>query len=229
MNWSLSFAPFLPWPLVAGVRASSPSLLVVPGLWRRMRGAWLRAVAALALLLALANPVLTNEDREPLSTVVALVVDQSASQSLDGRDTTTAAALADAEGAARRIPQHRGAHRSRPAAPTAARRSTAPRCSGRWRPRSPTCRPSAIGAVIMLTDGQVHDIPADAAGLPPNAPLHVLLSGRDDEIDRRIVIDSAPRFGIVNEQPDDHVPRPRRRHQRHRRPCASPSPATATR
>ncbi|MEX0853879.1 MAG: hypothetical protein WD036_11445, partial [Bauldia sp.] len=59
--------------------------------------------------------------------------------------------------------------------------------------------PERIGAVIMLTDGQVHDIPADRSGLPPAAPLHVLLSGHDGERDRRIVIDAAPRFAIVNE------------------------------
>src|SRR5690606_32355865 len=60
--------------------------------------------------------------------------------------------------------------------------------------------PERIGATIMLTDGAVHDAPASAAGLPADAPLHVLLSGRENEIDRRIVIDAAPRFGIVNER-----------------------------
>jgi hypothetical protein len=64
----------------------------------------------------------------------------------------------------------------------------------------------------MLTDGQVHDIPASPAALGA-APLHVLLSGHDGERDRRIVIDQAPRFGIVNEKQtirfrvlDDGVP-----------------------
>jgi hypothetical protein len=69
-----------------------------------------------------------------------------------------------------------------------------------------------LGATIMLTDGQVHDAPANATALG-NAPLHVLLSGHDGERDRRIVIDQAPRFGIVNEKQtvrfrvlDDGVP-----------------------
>ena len=51
----------------------------------------------------------------------------------------------------------------------------------------------------MLTDGEVHDVPAKRDALPAAAPLHVLLSGHDGERDRRIVIDSAPRFGIVGE------------------------------
>src|SRR5690606_18682951 len=93
MNWSVSFAPFLPWQLLAGI-ALVALLALAPAVFRRMRGAWLRLAAAVALLAALANPVLLNEDREPLPTVVALVVDESASQSLDGRDAATAAAAA---------------------------------------------------------------------------------------------------------------------------------------
>ena len=84
MNWTLDFTPFIDtaW-LYATVAAVT--LLILPGLVRRMRGAWLRAAAAAVFVLALANPVLVNEDREPLSTIVALVVDQSASQRLADR------------------------------------------------------------------------------------------------------------------------------------------------
>src|SRR6185437_2775924 len=46
----------------------------------------------------------------------------------------------------------------------------------------------------------IYDVPATRATLPPGAPLHVLLTGHEGEKDRRIVIDSAPRFGIVNEK-----------------------------
>ncbi|MEX2319420.1 MAG: hypothetical protein WD626_06170, partial [Bauldia sp.] len=88
MNWSLVFSPLVPLPVLAGV-AIVAILVVVPGIIRRMRGGWLRAVAAAALVGALANPVLLNEEREPLSTVVAVVVDRSASQTLDGREATT--------------------------------------------------------------------------------------------------------------------------------------------
>ncbi|MBZ0226987.1 MAG: hypothetical protein K8F58_00825, partial [Bauldia sp.] len=63
---------------------------------------------------------------------------------------------------------------------------------------SPT-RPKR-GAVIMLTDGQVHDVPVNRDALGNAAPLHVLLSGRDGERDRRLVVDTAPRFGIVGEE-----------------------------
>jgi hypothetical protein len=197
MNWSLSFAPILPLPVLIGV-AAVVLILILPGLFRRMRGAWLRALAALALLAALANPVLLNEQREPLSTVVALVVDKSASQSLDGRDKVTADAEAQLK---ERLAQFHGievrtveAGGSTGGAPVDGTNLFGPLATA-----LADVPPERLGATIMLTDGQVHDAPANANGLG-TAPLHVLLSGHDNERDRRIVIDQAPRFGIVNEK-----------------------------
>ena len=54
--------------------------------------------------------------------------------------------------------------------------------------------------MIALTDGQVHDAPADPASLATRAPLHVLLTGRPDESDRQLVVEQAPGFGVVGEQ-----------------------------
>jgi hypothetical protein len=198
INWSVGFTPLVPWPALAGL-AVVVALVLLPGILRRLRGGWLRLAAGLALLLALANPVLLNEDREPLSTVVALVVDKSASQSLDGRDKATAAAetelknrLAQFRNVEVRTVEAGGAQNGQPVdgtnlfEPLATALADVP--------------PERVGATIMLTDGEIHDAPANAAGLPTTAPLHVLLSGHDGEVDRRIVIDAAPRFGIVNEQ-----------------------------
>lgn len=53
-----------------------------------------------------------------------------------------------------------------------------------------------LSAVIALTDGQVHDIPAPAL----DAPFHLLLPGRPGEVDRRIRVVEAPGFGIVGRQ-----------------------------
>ncbi len=197
MNWSLSFSPLIPLPVLAVVAAVA-LLLVVPGIWRRMRGAWLRAIAAVALLLALANPVLLNEDREPLSTVVALVVDKSASQTLGDRAKVTAeaeAALKD------RLAQFRGVEVRTVEAggPQGGAPVDGTLLFGSLATALADVPPERVGATIMLTDGQVHDVPANATALGA-APLHVLLSGHDGERDRRIVIDQAPRFGIVNEK-----------------------------
>ncbi|MCK9551887.1 MAG: hypothetical protein M0R29_14255, partial [Aquamicrobium sp.] len=92
-NWSLSFEPLLSWPLLATVFIPL-ALLALAGLFLRQRGAVMRAIALAALAAALLNPVLLDEEREPLQSVVALVVDRSQSQSIGEREQQAEAALA---------------------------------------------------------------------------------------------------------------------------------------
>ena len=56
-----------------------------------------------------------------------------------------------------------------------------------------------IAGAILITDGRVHDVPADASTLGFSAPVHALITGHKDEIDRRVVLTQTPRFGIVGQ------------------------------
>ena len=56
-----------------------------------------------------------------------------------------------------------------------------------------------VAGAFMITDGRVHDIPANAARARIPAPVHALITGSKDERDRRIAIVAAPRFGIVGQ------------------------------
>src|SRR6201999_4191076 len=60
--------------------------------------------------------------------------------------------------------------------------------------------PDRIAGAVIITDGRVHDVPADAAQLGFTAPVHALITGRPGERDRRIQLVTAPRFGIVGQQ-----------------------------
>src|SRR4029077_4280353 len=57
--------------------------------------------------------------------------------------------------------------------------------------------PDRVAGAIMITDGRVHDVPAEVAALGFNAPLHALITGKPNERDRRVALVTAPRFGIV--------------------------------
>ncbi|SDB47506.1 DUF7408 domain-containing protein [Bauldia litoralis] len=196
MNWSIAFEPLLPaWLLIAA--AIVTIALVLPGVIRRMRGAWIRAAAALILFAALFNPVALREDREPLPTVVAVVVDKSASQELDDRAEATRIAEAELK---ERLSEFQNVE---------VRTVEAGKAGGAtvdgtllFEPLETSLvdvPPDRLGAVVVLTDGEVHDVPKTADALGHKAPVHVLLSGHDDEFDRRLIIESAPRFGIVGE------------------------------
>jgi len=93
MNWSLAFEPLLSWPLLAALLVPA-TLLALAGLVLRQRGALLRLAAFAALALAVINPVLLDEERDPLKSVVALIVDRSQSQDIGSRNEQTNEAVA---------------------------------------------------------------------------------------------------------------------------------------
>jgi hypothetical protein len=59
--------------------------------------------------------------------------------------------------------------------------------------------PDRVAGAIFITDGRVHDVPADAGALGFAAPVHALISGVPNERDRRVVLIASPRFGIVGQ------------------------------
>ena len=193
MNWSLAFEPLLPWGWTAAILAPV-ALLIATGLFLRQRGSFLRLAAAVALAIALVNPVLLDEEREALRSVVALVVDRSQSQDIGERAEATDEAVAELQNRLSRFPQYDvrvvEAGRSDNADErTRTRLFSAVDSALRDVP------PSRVAGTIMVTDGQVHDVPAAGAS---GGPLHVLITGEEDEFDRRIQFERAPRFGIVS-------------------------------
>ena len=90
MSWSVEFLPFVPWPVLWGLGAAGAVLLMLL-FWRSRRGAVLRFLSFALLLIAIANPHLKQEDREPLNDVLAVVVDDSQSQAIADRTKRTEA------------------------------------------------------------------------------------------------------------------------------------------
>lgn len=191
MTETVILDPLVPWVLFWAVCALALGFVVF-ALWRGLRGWWLRGLAAVALLLAVANPSLQREDREPLADIVIAVVDESASQRIAGRVEQTDAALADlASEVERRLNSELRIVRMADAEGdggsllmTALTEALAEEPQGR------------IAGIVLLTDGRIHDIER-VPGLP--APLHVLLSGQPDDWDRRLVVRNAPAFAILGE------------------------------
>ncbi|MCF6367421.1 hypothetical protein [Rhizobium halophilum] len=194
---TIEFSPFFPWAVMA-VLAVLAAILATLGFWRGVRGALLRTVALAALLLALANPLLTQEDREQLTTVVPIVVDRSQSQETAGRDDQTDQALAGLQERFSRFPRIEtrvvevddDADTDTPSTKLFSALSTA----------ISDVPPGRIGGAVFLTDGQIHDLPGVNQDLGFNAPVHGLITGQPDEFDRRVQIVKAPRFGIVGEE-----------------------------
>ena len=192
MTGTLVLDPLLPWPPIWGLALLGFAAAGL-ALWRGLPGWWLRGLGAAVLVAALLNPALQQEERAPLDDIVILVVDETASQSLSDRAAQTAAAVRHVEAAVAALPG------------TELRRVTVPDAEGEGGSRVATALAQAlaeepsgrVGGVVVVTDGRLHDVEAMPA-VP--APVHVLLTGRAGDWDRRLVIETAPAFAILGEE-----------------------------
>jgi hypothetical protein len=195
MNFGISFAPLVPvhvlWAAIAVAVVISALLLFI-----RSRGALLRAAAMALLVLALANPSFTREDREPIPSVVAVVVDKSPSQNFGDRAKQTEEARA---ALLERLGKIQNIDVRVVEAGVADGETDGTRLFSALGSALADVPPDRIAGAFVITDGRVHDVPPDAAQLGFDAPLHALITGEANERDRRVVLTSAPRFGIVGQ------------------------------
>ena len=192
-QFELSLSPLLPPALIVAL-AIAAALVVALAIYARRPGAFLRALGFALVIFALLDPSLVRQDREPLKDVVAVVLDQSGSQTIGERRVQTERARADLQnslGALGNV-ETRFIESNRNDAENDGTRLFSALNSG-----LADVPPERIGAAILVTDGVVHDIPTNADALGFKAPLHVLITGHEGERDRRIEVLEAPRFGIV--------------------------------
>ena len=196
---SVAFAPQLPWVVIAALAGLALALLVY-GATRGAPGTAWRAFAFAIGLLALTEPSLVSEKRDMLTDVAAVVVDQSQSQRIGGRATASEQALTEIEERLGRLEgvEVRVVRASNRLASGDGdqRREGTLLLSALAEALADTPRERIAGA-ILITDGQVHDVPDQAAAASPGGPVHVLLTGRQGERDRRAIIEQAPSYGLV--------------------------------
>ncbi|MDR3437213.1 hypothetical protein [Telmatospirillum sp.] len=185
----LLFSPLLPW-WGLGLIAVLAVLLLLWG-WRGgVKVVW-RLLPLAVLLAALANPRLSQEEATAQDDIAVVLVDESASMAVGQRPQQSELALAGL------LDRFKGlSHltvRVERFRPPAGRDEGTRLFSALDRLLADVPRRRLAG-VVVISDGQIHDIPAKAAFA---APLHLLLAGHKDERDRRLVIEQAPGFGIV--------------------------------
>jgi len=195
MNWIIEFSPLLPDYMLI-IMGCAGLVLAALLLWTRTRGAMLRVGALTLLLLALANPSLRQEDREPLSNIAVVIMDQSASQRFAGRDDTSEAVREGLGEKLAAIPNLEVRWVASPLGSGAERDGTMLFADlGKALADIP---PDRLAGVVMVTDGQIHDVPASARDFGLQVPVHSVITGKKGEFDRRLEVVRAPRFGIVD-------------------------------
>lgn len=185
------FDPLVPLSVLYSAAAIA-AFVVAFAVWRGLAGWKWRTLAGALILLALANPSIQFQEREPLSDVVVLLTDQSASQTISDRPEQTQTArdiLLSRLGTLENVdlreinvldsPNNEG---------TAAMSALSAALAEVPRDR--------LAGVFILSDGQIHDM---EAAPEIAAPTHLLLTGRPADWDRRLVIHQAPAYAILGE------------------------------
>jgi hypothetical protein len=197
MNWSIEFFPFFSRELLV---ACLLVCLLVLGLsaWRSRRGLPLRALALACFFVALTNPNLKNEDRQSLSNIAVVAVDESSSMQLAGRAERSRQIEADLKTELAKIPnlEVRWVHVPGTDQPG----GEATNLFGALDTAMADIPPGRMAGALFITDGQIHDVPQDRGRLGFDAPLHALIPGAPGEKDNRIEVVSAPRFGLVGSE-----------------------------
>ncbi|ETX15324.1 membrane protein [Roseivivax halodurans JCM 10272] len=191
MTGNIVFDPLLPW-LAIGALGGLALLGIVLALWRGLAGWALRGIAALILVAALSQPSWQVEDRAPLNDIVLMVVDESASQDLAERAGVTADAATSLEAElasrpnteVRRVAVGDGEDDAGTLLMTAVSEALAEEPAGQ------------VAGILLLSDGRLHDLDR-APDLP--APMHLLMTGQEDDWDRRLIVENAPAFAILDE------------------------------
>ena len=197
MGWNVIFAPVLPWALIIGLGLLGIVLLALMA-YARSRGLVLRFIALGFLIAALTNPSIRNEEREALTDIAVAVIDRSLSQENGGRIARTdAAETALAQAVARLGNTELRTVEVKSGISSEDDGTRAFEALNRALGEIP---PERFAGAIMVTDGQIHDVPADLTKSNIGGPVHGLLTGSKTESDRKVVIDKAPRFGIVGKE-----------------------------
>ena len=192
MTESVIFSPLLPLPVI-GLAALVVVLFTAIALMRGLSGWAPRGLGALLVVGALVQPMYQSEDRTPLKDIVVLLIDQSASQTLLDRARATENRTAEIEAALAARPNTQ-VHRIEVNDGPDDTGSLLMTALSEQLSKLPSER---IAGIILLSDGLLHDLEL-APELP--APLHLMLSGKKSDWDRRVTVKNAPAFAILDEE-----------------------------
>tara|TARA_B100001175_G_scaffold123189_1_gene104861 strand:- start:309 stop:2348 length:2040 start_codon:yes stop_codon:yes gene_type:complete len=189
---SLNFYPFIPISLLILLILLSLVVIFI-GFKLKAPGNIFRATLICLILLSIANPTIVSENRENIPDTVALILDLSPSQNINDRKIlaqntynsikTELEKINNLDIRLKTINGKKGSKLFDPLVSMVGDIST-----------------DRIAGAIIITDGQIEDAPSILDNYNFKAPINIMLTGEKEEKDRRLIIESSPRFGIVGEE-----------------------------
>lgn len=192
---SLHFSPLVDEKLIL-ILALLGGLVILVKIVSTRQLPWLRLCTFAAFIFLLFGPSIHEEEREGVASIAAIIIDESASQSFGEREGRTQQALAYVESQLKELDRIetrviRG--------PSDGKLSSRTNLFATLEAAFADVPESRRAGVFIITDGQIHDMPPTDALEDRYGPVHVLLNGEKNEVDRRIVLTNAPAYGIVGQ------------------------------
>ncbi len=194
-SFDIHFDPLLPDIWFAAIIGAAIVLFILAGLKSR-RGLLLRSLTFLTFVLTLLNPSLLEEERTPVKDVAVIVLDQSPSQNMGDRQARSEAALAHIQD---KLEDRDNLELRIITAPTDSALANETLLFGAVDQALADVPLKRRPGVIIISDGQIHDVPGNPERYSEYGPVHLLLSGERDEKDRQIIISEAPSYGLVGQ------------------------------
>ena len=189
---SLNFYPLININFLIALMVLSLIVIFI-GFKLKAPGNIFRAILLFLIILSISNPTIISENRENIPDTVAVVLDLSPSQNINNRKDIAQKTYNNIKNELEKINN----------LDVRLKTINGERGSKIFEPLN-----SMIGDVpaerlagaIIITDGQISDTPTLLDNFNFKSPINVLLTGNKEEKDRRLIIESSPRFGIVGEE-----------------------------
>ena len=188
---TISFYPYISYTFFS-ILCLLSFIIIFLGYKYKASGNILRTILIFIILICIANPIIITENRENIPDTVAVLLDLSPSQNINNRKESAKIIyeniknqLNKIENLDIRLKTIYGKNGTKIFEPLTSMIGDIPN--------------DRIAGAIIITDGQIQDTPNNLNSYNFKAPIHFLLSGKKEEKDRRLIIESTPRFGIVGE------------------------------
>ncbi len=199
----LVLAPIVPWPFIylfAGICIVVFAFVIVR---HKIWPLW-RITASLLITVAFIDPTIVREDRVKQKDIILALVDRTTSQNLGSRGALTDQTIKHLQAQLKRFPEtelrietvydlapesHIGNYEEGTFLIRGLRRAIRTLPEGR------------LAGVVIITDGQVHDMSEEVTKSFFNtSPVHLLLTGNRNEKDRRLIVEQFPSYGLVGKE-----------------------------
>ena len=197
MNATFQWEPLFSYP-VLGLLLLAAAVIAALAKWKRVPDFYGRRFFFIVLVFLLLVPVVINEVRLPLSDKLVIVVDESPSENIAGRNETAEKILSYIKTSLESV---QGIEpiviRAGQDAVSLENQNTS--IFSALKENLIGIPQGQVAGTILITDGQVHDVPESLGALERLAPFHVILTGKKDEFDRKVTVVEAPKYGLLSQ------------------------------